>query len=198
MPPRPRPRPGWRRPRRRRLPCRRSEGDGRHVVRTPCIWRANAGQAGAVLKGRCGDHSHRFDFSSERTFGLAGFRTLRILTRRHGEAADLRILIADWNQFGVLACLPFLHIVERFPSADDETIGSYNRPDHPISLHYIFAKAHAIVGRAKTDPSVVSAAFQEVEQLNFICSELLEDFTAIFVRRAQRFQLIEIPKDRTL
>src|SRR3954451_2909706 len=81
-------------------------------------------KAVAVLKARCGDHPHRFDFSSERTFGLAGFCTLRILTRRHGEAADLRILIADWNQLGVLACLPFLHIIERFPSGNDETIGS--------------------------------------------------------------------------
>jgi hypothetical protein len=68
----------------------------------------NAGQAVAVLKARCGDHPHRFDFSSERTFGLAGFCTLRTLTGRHGEAADLRILIADLNQLGVLACLTFL------------------------------------------------------------------------------------------
>jgi len=78
----------------------------------------------AVLKARCGDHPHRFDFGSERTFCLARFCTLRILTGRHGEAADLRISIADWNQLGVLARLPFLHIVERFPSGDDETIGS--------------------------------------------------------------------------
>jgi hypothetical protein len=75
--------------------------------------------------------------------------------------------------------------------------GDDSRPDHPSSLHYIFAKAHAIVGRAKTDPTVISAALHEVEQLNFICSELLEDFTAEFVRRAERFQLLEIPKDRT-
>ena len=50
-----------------------------------------------ACQNRCGDHPHRFDFSSERTFGLAGFCILRILTRRNGEAADLRILIADWN-----------------------------------------------------------------------------------------------------
>ena len=69
------------------------------------------------------------------------------------------------------------------------------RPENPASLHYIFAKAHASVSRAKNDLNEINAALHEVEQLNSICSELLEDFTTEFLTRAQRFQLLEIPKN---
>jgi hypothetical protein len=69
-----------------------------------------------------------------------------------------------------------------------------SRPENPGSLHYIFAKAHASVVRAKSDRNEVDASLREVERLNHICSELLEDFTAEFLRRAQRFQLLDIPK----
>jgi hypothetical protein len=63
----------------------------------------------------------RFDVSSERTFGLSGFCTLRILARRNRKLPDFRHLIAQRYQFTVLARLPLLHLVERFPSCDDDT-----------------------------------------------------------------------------
>jgi hypothetical protein len=68
------------------------------------------------------------------------------------------------------------------------------RPESPSSLHYIFAKVHASVGRAKSDRNEIDGSLREVERLNFICSELMEDFTAEFLRRAQRFQLLDLPK----
>jgi hypothetical protein len=63
----------------------------------------------------------RFDVSSERTFGLSWFCTLRILARRNRKLPDFRPLIAQRYQFTVLARLPLLHLVERFPSCDDDT-----------------------------------------------------------------------------
>jgi hypothetical protein len=77
----------------------------------------------SAFKARCGNHPHRFDVSSERTFGLSGFCTLRILARRNRKLPDFRHLIAQRYQFAVLARLPLLHIVERFPSGDDDTLG---------------------------------------------------------------------------
>jgi hypothetical protein len=74
--------------------------------------------------------------------------------------------------------------------ADDD------RPDNPVSLHYIFVKAHATVNRAKVDPNQIDAAAHDLDQLNDIYSQLLEDFTNEFLRRAQTIQLLQIPEER--
>jgi hypothetical protein len=44
----------------------------------------------SAFKARCGFYPHRFDVSSERTFGLSGFCTLRILARRNRKLPDFR------------------------------------------------------------------------------------------------------------
>jgi hypothetical protein len=43
-----------------------------------------------------------------------------------------------------------------------------SRPENPGSLHYIFAKAHASVVRAKSDRNEVDASLREVARLNHI------------------------------
>jgi hypothetical protein len=73
--------------------------------------------------------------------------------------------------------------------------GDDGRSDNPASLHYIFAKVHAAVILAKDDINKIDPASREVEQLNFACSELLEDFTTEFLRRAKKIELLEIPGD---
>jgi hypothetical protein len=71
--------------------------------------------------------------------------------------------------------------------------GDDNRPEHPKSLHYIFAKAHRMVLRSRIDKDAIAAATKEVEQLNFTCSRFLESFTTEFLRKARAVQLVELP-----
>lgn len=68
-----------------------------------------------------------------------------------------------------------------------------NRPTNPKSLHYIFVKAHRAVQASKANKNLINEASNEVEQLNFICSRPLEEFTTEFLRRAQQIQLVELP-----
>jgi hypothetical protein len=68
-----------------------------------------------------------------------------------------------------------------------------DRPEYPRSLHYIFAKAHRNVHRSRNDKGAIAVASKEIEQLNFTCSQFLEDFTTEFLKRAREIRLVELP-----
>jgi hypothetical protein len=67
------------------------------------------------------------------------------------------------------------------------------QPDKPNSLHYVFVKAGRAAIAAKSDPKLMKDAEQQVAQLNWFCSTLLEDMTTEFLQRASSLQLFEIP-----
>jgi hypothetical protein len=79
-----------------------------------------------------------------------------------------------------------------------------DRPDSPQSLHYMLVKAHrqglrSKLARQLPDPrqlssSEMSRASEEVEKINFCCSNLLETFTDDFLDRARGLELLEEPR----
>jgi hypothetical protein len=68
------------------------------------------------------------------------------------------------------------------------------RLEQPTSLHYHFVKAHRYVVKAKTGEVSTSQAQKIVDDLNWVCSELLEIFTTEFLARATSLQLLDAPR----
>ncbi|MEJ0074011.1 MAG: hypothetical protein WDO17_00950 [Alphaproteobacteria bacterium] len=66
-------------------------------------------------------------------------------------------------------------------------------PDKPHSLHYVFVKAGRTAIAAKSDPEQMDKAEQQVAQLNWLCSNLLDDMTSDFLKRAARLEILDIP-----
>jgi|GEM_PF-2879708 len=69
-----------------------------------------------------------------------------------------------------------------------------HRPDRPGSLHYMFVKAHRDVQRAKRREITAGAAQEAVDDLDHMCSRLLERLTTEFTARAVSLRLL-VPAD---
>jgi len=67
------------------------------------------------------------------------------------------------------------------------------RLENPESLHYQFVKAHRYVLRARRNEITVDDAQKVVDDLNWVCSGLLETITTEFLRKATSLELLEVP-----
>jgi hypothetical protein len=67
----------------------------------------------------------------------------------------------------------------------------------PLSLHYIFVKAHKAVVGARKGTIGVDEAQTPVDELNWACSNFLEALTTSFLERATTLQLLDVPKTDT-
>jgi hypothetical protein len=67
----------------------------------------------------------------------------------------------------------------------------------PLSLRYIFVKAHNAVMGARSGTIDIAAAQLTVDELNWACSNYLEAITTSFVERATTLQLLHVPETNT-
>jgi hypothetical protein len=104
--------------------------------------------------------------------------------------------VVEWNNN-----LRTMHNRVRILIGEDEALAFLDyeddyHQDRPRSLHYRFILAHRKTLGAKSDPTMLPAARQEADKLNWCLSSFLFDVTTLFTKRANSLTLLRFSDTR--